>query len=97
MNAAIFPTMVGVMGIPPIMLPVLFVFMLLLAVGVASLIPTSSMLFPQMTSTRCISPLTLTTPIFYRICRGGLFSFLGVTLFRMVGGEVVICEKVWFT
>src|SRR6266487_2871652 len=39
MNAAIFPTMVGVMGIPPIMLPVLFVFMLLLAVGVASIIP----------------------------------------------------------
>src|SRR6266700_2703561 len=53
MNAAIFPPIPGVIVIPPIMLlllllfilPLLFVFILLVAVGVAYIIPVSVLLF----------------------------------------------------
>src|SRR5438093_57807 len=43
MNAAILPPMLGVMGIPSIILPLLF--MLLVAVGVPYIIPLSVLLF----------------------------------------------------
>src|SRR5437667_2409934 len=45
MNAAILPPVLGVMVIPSIILPLLFVFMLLVAVGVPFIIPLSVLLF----------------------------------------------------